>query len=360
MLIAPGPEPLVSTFDHSSPSVKVAYQVCYRAEQHLLELQKQDSSKELDKKLINIRVLAHLLSYGPSDAAIAHVSRVILGCEDIEALATEGQRYDDHFLRPFRKQRGQTPVPSHDSSRPSYDARRQDIEADMQRDMQKYKSPDDHSQAKISALLRDDFRCIVTRKRELSHWQPGGPAACLTRCCHIFAESTNQQFTDANKLHNTTSIWTVLEMFGYESILDELAGAKVHCLQNILTMDITIHHLFDSMEFWFEATDIPHQYDVVSAREVTFGGLGVPHSVKFCSSHTDLPLPDPTYLRIHASCCRVAHTSGAVAYYEFVEHEEELSEWNDPVPADSLAARLYEVKIRQSSSPCCNMNTSLV
>ena len=34
------------------------------------------------------------------------------------------------------------------------------------------------------------------------------------------------------------------------------------------------------------------------------------------SAHPDLPLPNPIYLSIHATCCRVAHLSGAGEYIE--------------------------------------------
>jgi hypothetical protein len=37
-------------------------------------------------------------------------------------------------------------------------------------------------------------------------------------------------------------------------------------------------------------------------------------------TETDLPLPNPDYLRIHAACCRVAHLSGAS------EHMDEILE----------------------------------
>lgn len=35
-------------------------------------------------------------------------------------------------------------------------------------------------------------------------------------------------------------------------------------------------------------------------------------------SHGHLPVPNPTYLRIHAACCRVLHLSGAAEYVDLV------------------------------------------
>ena len=44
------------------------------------------------------------------------------------------------------------------------------------------------------------------------------------------------------------------------------------------------------------------------------GWFGLPHEVQFVAHADALPLPDPTYLHIHAACCRVATLSGADDY----------------------------------------------
>ena len=49
------------------------------------------------------------------------------------------------------------------------------------------------------------------------------------------------------------------------------------------------------------------------------------HRLRSCKTNpitfqteTDLPLPNPDYLRIHAACCRVAHLSGAAEHMDKV------------------------------------------
>jgi hypothetical protein len=44
----------------------------------------------------------------------------------------------------------------------------------------------------------------------------------------------------------------------------------------------------------------------------------------FKSTQSNLTLPNPAYLRIHAACCRVAHLSGAGEYVDkFLEDLED-------------------------------------
>jgi hypothetical protein len=38
--------------------------------------------------------------------------------------------------------------------------------------------------------------------------------------------------------------------------------------------------------------------------------------ITLTSQYPNLPLPNPTYLRIHAACCRVAYLSGIAEYME--------------------------------------------
>ncbi|TFK51837.1 hypothetical protein OE88DRAFT_1658489 [Heliocybe sulcata] len=65
-----------------------------------------------------------------------------------------------------------------------------------------------------------------------------------------------------------------------------------------------------------------------------------------------LALPDPTFLRIRASRCRVAHLAGVAKYYDQLENGDEYHKAG-AVPAealmrDVLTARLYDM-ISQNS-----------
>lgn len=49
-------------------------------------------------------------------------------------------------------------------------------------------------------------------------------------------------------------MWAVMDRFGYRQIPFDLNGNKIHCLENVLTLDIGVHALFDELKLWFEAT----------------------------------------------------------------------------------------------------------
>jgi len=46
----------------------------------------------------------------------------------------------------------------------------------------------------------------------------------------------------------------MMKRFGYDSLLDELNGAQVHRLENVMTLDPSVHAMFDQLEIWFTAT----------------------------------------------------------------------------------------------------------
>lgn len=46
--------------------------------------------------------------------------------------------------------------------------------------------------------------------------------------------------------------WAVLQCFGYDRIMDDLNGAGVHRLENILTLRADVCSYFDQLSLWFE------------------------------------------------------------------------------------------------------------
>jgi len=98
-----------------------------------------------------------------------------------------------------------------------------------------------------------------------------------------------------------------------------------------MTLDPSVHSLFDQLKFWFTATVRSTNLGSFDCANVLYGGtyqnevnkykleaispfhlLGYPQHVIFTTPHEDkLPVPSPTYLAIHAACAKVAHLSGA-------------------------------------------------
>jgi len=69
-------------------------------------------------------------------------------------------------------------------------------------------------------------------------------------CTHIFPESTNIE-PSTNRPYHAATIWAVIGWFGYEKLHAELDGAKIHRLENMMTMQHGIHDLFERLSIWF-------------------------------------------------------------------------------------------------------------
>ncbi|RPD55394.1 hypothetical protein L227DRAFT_510242, partial [Lentinus tigrinus ALCF2SS1-6] len=186
------------------------------------------------------------------------------------------------------------------------------------------------------ALLRDDFRCMVTGKIDLHgvslhlvEMPPPSPTT-VTECAHIFPQSLGFPSgghygadEDVLQKNHVATTWAILNRFGYTGMEEELAGSSIHRLENVLTLDAVLHHFFDQLYLWFEAVpDKPHTYRIETRPPYFPDPSEVPREVTFTSRY-NLPLPSPKYLRIHAACCRIAHLSGAVEYLDKVYRDRE-------------------------------------
>ena len=207
----------------------------------------------------------------------------------------------------------------------------------------------------------------------------------VTECTHIFASSTSKDISGANVdglkvkdliipglssdqltryalQHNyAASAWAVIMQMGAVLFPDELNGADIHRLENILTMEEGLHSLFDKLGLWLEATvclnlllrcyhrsrqtykNVPDQYTLHAAHPGILNHL--PEVVTFTTS-TNLPLPDPKYLAIHAACAKVAHLSAAAEYIDTV-HRDVASTL--VLARDGSSARVLEAALSRIS-----------
>ncbi|KAI6018913.1 hypothetical protein BKA83DRAFT_4308884 [Pisolithus microcarpus] len=195
-----------------------------------------------------------------------------------------------------------TPVPSSHSSRLSVDNL-------------------NHETAKKLALIRDGFQCVVTKvydlctvqnNRALQQVTMDGAPVGVTQYAHIFPESINANTASDSNEDYAASVWAVLDCFGYRNLRQELDGASIHRLENVMTMDVTIHHLFDRLLIYFTPR---YRLEGVKAWCV----VNRPEYVTFSAPDPErCPLPNPAYLAIHAACVKVAHLSGATEYIKEV------------------------------------------
>ncbi|KIO15597.1 hypothetical protein M407DRAFT_237050 [Tulasnella calospora MUT 4182] len=220
----------------------------------------------------------------------------------------------------------------------------------------------------LKALKRDNYRCVVTgsydgatfQKRRKTDPTFKVDSTQFTQAAHIFPDSLNQNLTwsddlPGKKAEYSATAWAVVQRFGKVSVITEsLNGPDIHRVENVLTMCLSAHELFDKLELWFEATNVPNTYNMCSNDEGNFELVNPPvlRQVTLSSTSDLIPLPNSHYLRIHAACAKVAHLSGAAEYLETIldEWEERPVLASDGGSADMLSFLLARIP-RSNGSP---------
>lgn len=116
---------------------------------------------------------------------------------------------------------------------------------------------------------------------------------------------------------------------GFEDLPKKLAGNGIHSLENVMTLDLNTSYFFETLEIWFEAIVsgvgiiTPCTECLQDDQDNTYAVRIMPEGrllrceinpVTLTSQHPDLPLPNRTFLAIHAACCKIANLSGATTY----------------------------------------------
>ncbi|KAJ8597921.1 hypothetical protein M405DRAFT_779056 [Rhizopogon salebrosus TDB-379] len=296
-----------------------AYDVCLVFESRASEA--SDTRGHKPSELVCARLLGYMLIHAPVDTGRDYLAKAILSCtDDDDGLKRLGKFYFDHFIRLFKSAKGPTPSPSLHPSRPSFDDDQEALKYGL------VEAPKDQSTAKKHALIRDDYRCIVTGNTDF-HSEENIPhiaerflhervPTVYTQAAHIFPVSTNKRIATDEERHPNTdyaaTAWAVADRFGGVKVTEELNGAKIHHLGNVMTMQVDVHMKFDSLTIWFEETvccvSKRHTEQIQYLRSQG-GQLG--RSSPHCYIYNNPPLPDPRYLQVHAACAQVANLSAA-------------------------------------------------
>ncbi|KAJ3564942.1 hypothetical protein NP233_g7959 [Leucocoprinus birnbaumii] len=299
------------------------------AYRRIQELEKATTTDTQPEHLIYARILGYLMLEGPTDQAGVTMAQGIISCVTDTDIFELGKKYMHCYLRVLMSRRP-THFDSSEVSRPSYDAVQGMLKTKL------FQAPEDHQTAKRDALIRDGYRCPLTgaydrtslksypevRRMALEAAKP----AYRLHCAHIFPNFVNDPSKEAvsttdtikqNQGNYAASVHEVLRSFGYVTLFDDLSGRKIHRLDNILILDPVAHDHFDHLELWFEP--MPGREDTYHVRysDSIFSHKEWKTEIKFTSPDPELlPLPNPEYLKLHASCARVAHLSGAGKYIE--------------------------------------------
>ncbi|KAF5353206.1 hypothetical protein D9756_007855 [Leucocoprinus leucothites] len=220
-----------------------------------------------------------------------------------DTLAELGRIFELHVILPLKKYRGRTPAPSSHSSRASFETHWKET------------------------LVRDNWSCVVTgvveatAPKEIKTQISTEIPEMYTECAHIIPEgwlfdSEVQSSPEGNsELDYTSSALTILKRPGYD--VGEFIGEKAK------TNNYEI-------KYFSERPPYPN-----INRFLTFSTNDPEH----------LPVPSPNLLSLHATCCKVAHLSGAAEYidkcYRDIEEMGVLS--RDGTSADILSLAMLSL-----------------
>ncbi|KAK7041832.1 hypothetical protein VNI00_009121 [Paramarasmius palmivorus] len=332
-----------STFADVPPDFRAAYQSILLAEANA-SLGKQSKQQNGDKMtprnpatdLIHARVLGHLLKElfdnksilgnKPARILVQKIGR--LGNDSDEGIYDLGKVYRWILLRCFRCNRRNN-LPSPEPLR-SFDTLRGTVDDVLETTI-------DSEGAKKKALLRDGFRCTLSKAYDMKSCKQNNDLFMMAReapdvgwvptvCCPIIPDSTIEFFENGEKMSRPVGVLCA-RAFGLEDLDGTFSQANgIHDLRNVFTISEALYAFFDYLELWLENTKNPEQvneyticaheswlipkpYQKLIGQVVRFEVSDmVPSERKEEFSES---LPDPRLLTLHAICARVMHMSGA-------------------------------------------------
>ncbi|KAF8645646.1 hypothetical protein AX16_007677 [Volvariella volvacea WC 439] len=308
--------------DHH-PTVALAYDIIY----------------QLERKIVceasSMPPTRYLLLYALTQYAVSFVAEEITRCTDYEEVMQLGDKYKRNFIHAFWLHRTSKRTSSFRFTRHGRLVSFDTVQ-DMMHDQPRFgKHPKNYVQAKGSALIRDDFRCQLTRTIDWSSFHASqelrecvdSKSVSKTEYCYIFPGSLPPSLDDKDE--DLREFWVTLSHFGYPEIQEELAGENVNSLKNILTLLYVLYRLLRELKLWFEpTTPIPEGF-----REA----FQIPSTVEFQTEH-DLDLSSAKYLAIHAACCKIAWLSGEITFPDEPkenDYTDEIGEEQDETSSDT-------------------------
>ncbi|KAN0082941.1 hypothetical protein V8E55_008736 [Tylopilus felleus] len=302
-----------------SPEVKLilsdsnnlsVYNICLNYEEELAAFK---------NKLRYVRILGFLLLHAPNRGVRSEVTKCIHSCKDGSDLTDVGAFFERNVILPFKKYRGRTPKTSEHPSRLSFEVVKDEVKVDITQASRNHKVAKDH------ALIRGNWRCVVTGVIDcrapahiIAQLDPT-TVGVYTQCAHIIPEATYFGVEPENTKHDySASVLAILKRFGYD--INRFNGENVHSLTNVISVESNVHEAFNRLMLYFEATSQEDCY------EVKWFGLkpypNVRQFVKFSTSDPEnLPVPACELLALHATCCKVAHLSGAAEYIDEISRD---------------------------------------
>ncbi|OAX38333.1 hypothetical protein K503DRAFT_691754 [Rhizopogon vinicolor AM-OR11-026] len=203
--------------------------------------------------LICARLLGYMLIHVSNDDGHHNATRDITSCVDDAKPLKVVQLYFNHFVCSCEYfQPCQIPTtPSDHPSRLSFDK----VGATINHALEE--SPRDRSTAKAKCLMSGACEVTVFMKlvdfRNAVEAQPH-TSVSIAEAAHIFPafNDTNIFQVTTFYTHYTSSVWATIDRFAGFNIFEELDGSDINHLEDILTLRVDMHGLFDALVSWFE------------------------------------------------------------------------------------------------------------
>ncbi|KAG8965648.1 hypothetical protein FRC03_000343 [Tulasnella sp. 419] len=302
--------------------------------------------------LICARFLGYMIREAPFTSGCKDLAQEVTSYKDDATLCSIAKLYIEVLVHCFKATKCRTPASSHHTPRSPSNEFKQDMIHLLK------EAPRNHQTAKKMALDRDGYRCMISGKFDSASYiqlpsvqaafeADDGSEFASTKAAHIIPEPISSRISwvhkGSDKRHYASSIWAVLD--GCDSLSEELSGPGIHRLENIMTMDLSMHDWFSSLQIWLETTEVPNSYMLKSRYPALIRKF--PAIITFTSTDNRLPLPSPRYIGIHAACARVVHLSGAGKYIDgvFRDLEEMRMLATDGTSGDVLSLALSRTSI---------------
>ncbi|CUA75447.1 hypothetical protein RSOLAG22IIIB_11739 [Rhizoctonia solani] len=293
-----------------------------------------------EHNLVHIRILGYMLIHAPDENGRLNIAHDINNCATDQDVLELGKSIFKFFAQYF------TFIDIMKSRSPHIDY------CQIEGSSSVTPTPGTYSEAKNNALVRDNYRCMLTGivdattydnrpalREQLGNNPP--PNVDETECWHILPQYIISDIhSDQEKRIDCPAIFKVLERFGGISY-HEIIKHGVHHWSNLMTVQLDLLASLNRLQVWLDPVKGLENTYTIGRRHPGIRP-DVSPTIIFTASAPTLPLPDRRYLALHAACAKVAHLSGASEAISLLgnkqEHDGVLSE--DGSSAEILENRL--------------------
>ncbi|CUA76931.1 hypothetical protein RSOLAG22IIIB_06394 [Rhizoctonia solani] len=203
-----------------------------------------------------VSFLQALIDHAPTDSGRRSICESILKCiEKVDkdhSLSDLLYKLREHYLTgmiyPMRAKGGKTPkVTEHPSRKDSMEQETMLNEAYLSA------AKRDRKKLKNLALLRDDYRSVISGEADLgtadARGVPPDVGVVATEAAHILP------FSLATNLQEKAGLWTVLSSFSGWDVAMIIGGDEINRLGNVFTLATYEHDAFGQLSWWLEKVE---------------------------------------------------------------------------------------------------------